>query len=80
MQKYVKVYLDYYKYGEQDYIPSELSGSPSVDVHHLNGRGKGMDVIENLIALTREEHTRAHADPAYNEMLKEVHKNKLKGI
>ena len=72
--------MDYFGYGIDDFIPSELSGGRCSDIHHLNGRGKGMDVIENLIALTREEHTRAHADPAYNEMLKEVHKNKLKGI
>jgi len=81
MKKYKKIYLDHFGYGQQDYVPSEVSGAQASDIHHICFRSHcGLDEIENLIALTREEHIRAHADPAYNEMLKEVHKNKLKGI
>lgn len=45
-----------------DFVPSELSGSKAVDIHHIDCRGSGgsskntKDRIENLIALTREEH------------------------
>ena len=61
MRKHVKLYLNHFGYGEQDYIPSELSGDPAVDIHHIEyGRGRRRDVIENLIAITREEHDRAH--------------------
>jgi 5-methylcytosine-specific restriction endonuclease McrA len=61
MQKYVKIYLEYFNYGEQDYIPSELSGSPATDIHHIIPKSQGgKDEIENLIGLTREEHDQAH--------------------
>lgn len=44
-------------YDTCDFIPSELSGAKAVDIHHIIGRGKcGEDRIENLMALTREEH------------------------
>jgi len=79
MKHHTKVFMDHWGYGEQDVILSELSGGRASDLHHLVFRSHGgEDTIENLMPLTREEHTRAHADPAYNEMLKEVHKNKLK--
>ncbi|MBT7929876.1 HNH endonuclease [Candidatus Peregrinibacteria bacterium] len=61
MKKHIKIYLKHFGYGEQDFIPSELSGMQAVDIHHIQyGRGKRKDVIENLMALTREEHDRAH--------------------
>jgi hypothetical protein len=61
MKKHIKNYLDFFNYGEQDFIPSELSGGPAVDIHHIEfGRYKRSDNIDNLIALTREEHDQAH--------------------
>ena len=79
MIKYKRTYLDYFGYGEQDYIPSEVSGKRAVDVHHLVFRSHGgSDEIENLIALTREEHDLAHRDQKFNEDLKKIHSNKLK--
>ena len=60
MIKYKKVYCEAFGYCEGDYIPSEISSSPSVDLHHIDGRVGDKDVPENLIALTREEHERAH--------------------
>jgi len=61
MQKYQKVYLEYFNYGEQDYIPSEISGSLAVDIHHIILKSAGgKDEIGNLIALNKEEHDRAH--------------------
>lgn len=57
MQKYIKLYMQKLGYAEGDFIPSEISGLPAVDIHHIIGRGKtGEDRIENLMALTREEH------------------------
>ena len=72
---YKKVYLDYFDYGEQDYIPSEISGSPANDIHHICYRSQlGKDNIENLIALTREEHNLVHAKKLSEEYLIKVHK------
>ncbi len=42
-------------YGLQDFIPSELSGNRAVDLHHIVNRE---DRIENLMALTRDEHAK----------------------
>ena len=43
-------------YDTASYIPSELGGT-GVDIHHIIGRGRGgKDRIENLMALTREQH------------------------
>lgn len=40
-------------YDISDFIPSEISGNKAVDLHHIVNRE---DRIENLMALTREEH------------------------
>ena len=75
---YKKKYLKYFNYGDQDYVPSEYSGLPAQDIHHILPRGKGgTDDIENLMALTREEHNRAHDDPEFNKRLKVVHLSHL---
>ena len=60
MQKHTKIYLKAFGYDLDDhtqFIPSHISGLKSVDLHHIISRGKcGEDRIENLMALTREEH------------------------
>ena len=62
MKRHTRVYFDAFGYAEGDYIPSELSGDKSVDVHHIDCKGMGgdpsgeKDRIENLQALTRKEH------------------------
>lgn len=64
MKKYTKIYLDALGYDETDFIPSELSGQRAVDIHHIDCKGMGgnpskdKDRIENLQAVTREEHIR----------------------
>ncbi len=49
-------------YAEGDFIPSEISGLQAVDISHILCRGMGgskeLDRIENLMAITREEHDR----------------------
>jgi hypothetical protein len=65
--------MDFFGYGEQDFIPCEMGCGRAVDVHHLDGRGPGKDVIENLMGLCRAVHLKAGADPEYNEQLKIIH-------
>jgi len=62
MVKYKKTYLDYFGYGEQDFIPCEACGKEAVEVHHIYNRGKDKDVISNLMALCRKHHNMAHGD------------------
>ena len=79
MKKHTKIYLEYFNIGEQDYIPSELSGSPAQDVHHIRYRSQlGKDNIENLIALTRKEHELAHSGKLKRDYLQEKHDSFMK--
>jgi len=73
MQKHTRIYLDYFSFGEQDFVPCENCGRRCIDVHHLDGRGPGMDVIENLMGLCREDHDEAGKNPTFNKKLKEKH-------
>lgn len=57
MRNHTLIYLNAFGYAPGDFIPSEMSGKKAVDIHHIIGRGKkGEDRIENLMAVTREEH------------------------
>ena len=64
MKAYTKLYFESFGFDVCDFVPSEISGGRAVDIHHIECKGMGgspknaKDRIENLIALTREEHTR----------------------
>jgi len=60
MTRHCKVYMRYFDYGEQDVMLCEACGRPAKDIHHIEGRGKGKDVISNLMAMCRKCHDRAH--------------------
>jgi hypothetical protein len=87
MKKYTKIYFDFFGV-EYDPISgwhncvSEISGLPAVDINHIDCRGMGgskeKDNIENLMALTREEHIEFGDKVQYLEYLKKVHNNYIK--
>jgi len=85
MQKHVKVYLDYFDLGEQDIITCEATGKQGrvdgqgFDIHHINGRGPGKDVIENLMCLQRKIHDKANTGELPKEELQLIHNNFLQG-
>jgi len=62
MKNHTKIYFLAFGYEKGDFIPSELSGQTAVDINHIECRGMGgdpngnLDRIENLMAVTREEH------------------------
>jgi len=62
MKTYTKLYMKALGYEIGDYIPSEFSGTPGVDIIHIIHRGvmggKCANFIENLMAATRNEHMR----------------------
>jgi len=77
MQKHTKIYMDYFGYGEQDFIPCEMSSCEKrcVDVHHIVFRSHGgKDEIENLIGLCRSCHNLAHDGTLSKRDLMLVHK------
>ena len=77
MVKYKKVYIDYFGYYKGEYISCEVCNAPSIDIHHIEGRVKSGDVIENLIAVCRECHNKCHSSKEFNEKAKEIHLNNL---
>ena len=85
MKSYIKVYLDYFDLGEQDLITCEgclkqgrVDGS-GFDVHHIDGRGPGKDVIENLMCLCRKHHDQANSNKLPKDELKYIHNYFLLG-
>ena len=77
MKKHTKVYLKYFDYGLEDFIPCTACGKRAVDIHHIKPRGlggsKSKDFIANLVALCRECHTKAESSKKFNEYVKEKH-------
>jgi 5-methylcytosine-specific restriction endonuclease McrA len=75
VKPYVKLYLDYYDLHGDDYIPC-ICGIPSIEIHHIEPKGMGgtagKDVIENLIALCRMCHTKAHQGKISKDYLKAI--------
>jgi hypothetical protein len=79
MQKHVKVYMNNFQYGETEFMPCEACQKPAVDIHHINGRGKGKDVISNLMALCRNCHIKAHSTESKSNM-QYIHNMFLAGV
>ena len=84
MQKHTKIYLKYFEYGEQSIITCEACGKQGradfggFDIHHINGRGRGKDTIENLACLCRKCHTLAHTKLSKGDV-QYIHNNYLAG-
>ena len=83
MKKYTKLYLDYFGYGIEDFIPCESCGAKAVDIHHIEARGMGgdkkADNIDNLMALCRQCHLVMGDTKTHMEYLKSKHKDKVNG-
>jgi len=80
LKPYTKTYLQYFGYSTADFIPCEVCGAKSVDVHHLTPRSLRKDLvnkIDNLVALCREHHDQAGKDKAFNESLRLIHRRRL---
>ena len=64
MQKHTKIYLESRGLWPSDTILCEKCGKVAVDIHHIEPKGIGgnpdADRADNLIALCRGCHNRAH--------------------
>ena len=79
MQKHIKNYLDANGFTGYEFIPCEVCGCKSVDIHHIEPRSKfgknkkdEQDKPSNLIALCRLCHDKAHNNKEFNNSLKEL--------
>ncbi len=79
MTKHVKIYLSFFDYAPGEFIPCEHCKCKAVDIHHLVFRSQlGKDEIENLMALCRNCHDKAHNSTEFNTKLKDAHRNHIK--
>lgn len=77
MKPYKKIYADAFGYDVDDHttpIPCEISGEPAVDIHHIVTRE---DRIENLMALTRQNHIDYGEIKHFMYYLLKIHKRQL---
>jgi len=83
MQKHTKIYFDFFRYDNSDYISCEACDKyRAVDIHHIEARGMGgsksKDDIENLMGLCRECHIKYGDKKQWKDWLKAVHQNRIK--
>jgi len=78
MKKHTKNYLKYYGYGIDDIILCEVCVCRAVDLHHIVYKSQGgSDSIDNIIALCRICHDKAHNEILTKEELKAIHGSNL---
>ena len=81
MKKHTKIYMRYFNYVRDEFIPCEVCGARAVDIHHIENRGSGgaknKDRIENLMAVCRSCHLEYGDVPEKVEWLKQIHERRL---
>lgn len=86
MKTHTKLYLDYFGYTTEDFIPCEIPGcgKRANDIHHIKARGMGgdpkgtKDTIENLMALCRKHHLDLGDKKQYMQILTDIHTSIIK--
>ncbi|MEN5308782.1 HNH endonuclease signature motif containing protein [Chryseobacterium cucumeris] len=84
MEKHTKVYLKFFP-SHSGFYHCEICHSQATEIHHIKRRSEfgsktkdQQDKIENLIALCRTCHEKAHANVFTKEYLTEVHLKTMK--
>lgn len=81
MKSYTKIYLNYFSFGIDDYIPCEICNSKCVDVHHIHARSQRKDLlnnINNLMGLCRKCHEKYGDKKQWLEFLQSKHNQFMK--
>jgi len=81
MKNYTAIYLKHFGLDVSDFVPCENCGRRAQDIHHINGRGKGKDVIDNLMAVCRDCHKAAHGEAKtylHPDVMQKIHDEYLK--
>jgi len=73
MTPHAKIYFKHCNYSEGDFIPCEVCHYQSVDIHHIKGRGKDKNMIENLCALCRDCHNKCHNEIIKRDQMQDIH-------
>jgi len=85
VKAHIKNYLDHFGLIPGDFIACERCSAPCNDFHHIVYRShfgkkeqEKCDSVENIIALCRDCHNKAHAEKISKEKLQEIHNKNLK--
>lgn len=81
MTNHCAIYFNHFGFGIDDVVPCEVCGKRAQDIHHIHGRGKGKDVIENLMAVCRDCHKAAHGEAKtylHPDVMQKIHDEYLK--
>ena len=74
---YKQIYFKHYSYVKEDIILCEVCNAVAVDIHHIKYKSRGGgDDIENLIALCRSCHNKAHDEKLSEKQLLRIHELK----
>jgi 5-methylcytosine-specific restriction endonuclease McrA len=85
MKRHIKNYLTGIGHDGMSFIPCEVCGGTGTDVHHVEPRSHfgstrkhEQDAFENLVALCRECHDKAHGVDSRDmkDMLKQITKSR----
>lgn len=91
LPKHIQGYFDFFDLEPGDWVGSEISNATCQDFHHIYEKGMGgrpvfehegveydINSVENIIALTREEHEDAHANVYTKEQLWNLHQKVMR--
>lgn len=81
MKNHTKIYMKFFDYIADDFIPCECCQTRAVDIHHIVARGMGgsdKDRVENLMAVCRNCHIKYGDKKQYLEWLQNLHEKKIK--
>lgn len=77
MKKHTKIYYEFFNYDLYDFVPCEITGVTTNDIHHIDCKGMGgskeKDFIENLMASARDPHVIYGDKSKYMNFLNQVH-------
>jgi 5-methylcytosine-specific restriction endonuclease McrA len=77
MKRHTKLYFDYFRCHGERILCECCENAEAVDIHHISNKGMGgsktKDYIENLIALCRMCHDKAHKEIIKKDRLSEIH-------
>lgn len=81
MKAHTKIYLKYFGYTIADFIPCEVCGAKSIDIHHIERRGMGgskeAETPSNLMALCRDCHIKYGDKKEQKQRLQDIHFAKI---
>lgn len=84
VSNYKRKYLRSIDAGEQDIILCELCNAPAQAIHHIHEKGMGgragADELDNLIALCRKCHDRAHRGEIARAALVIIAKQRIRNL